>query len=408
MGVVSVNQHGNLFFYFRFNGRKYREGTGLKDTPHNRDKAEKYIRLINAEIAVGAFDYAKRFPHGNKTKPEAAPIGATFREYADTWLIANSPDKPDGLSPSTHEDYAHILLNQVYPILGGIPLSEISKASIKGLRTALSGLSSNRMKAIFKPIRGVISEALEDELIAVDPITVMRSRRGKGTPMPDVYPFSLKEIDTFKLALPWYWRLFVDVACFTGLRTSELLALKWSNVHLDTGYIQVREAVVRARVGPPKNKSSIRDVLMLPPVRNALLELMAGYCMTRRIKRKNARGYWKEHLYNILSYEPSLAGKYVFTNNKGGMWENRNIRERVWYPALERVGLRKRGLYQTRHTYASLMLLAGERPLWVANQMGHVDVNMIFERYAKYMPKGNEGSAFAEMYKAAGQPYGQP
>jgi len=408
MGVVSVNQHECLYFDFRYNGRRYREGTGLRDIPVNRVKAEKYMRLIDAEIAAGEFDYAKRFPHGNRIhlfEKTDKKSSQTFREYADIWLIANAPDKTDGLSPSTHEDYANILQNQVYPIIGHIPLSEIGKAEIKRLRAALVGMSSNRIKAIFKPIRGVINEALEDDIIDRDPITTVRVRRGKGTPMPEIYPFSLKEIEVFKLALPWYWRLFLEVACFSGLRTSELLALRWSNVRLDTGYIQVKEAVVRSRVGPPKNKSSIRDVLILPPARNALLELMAGYCMARMVKRKNARGYWKEHLLDLQNYEPGLMGPYVFSNNEGGMWENRNIRERVWYPALERVGLQRRGVYQSRHTYASLMLLAGERPLWVANQMGHVNVNMIFERYAKYMPKGDEGSAFSEMY---GQPFGRP
>jgi hypothetical protein len=42
--------------------------------------------------------------------------------------------------------------------------------------------------------------------------------------------------------------------------------------------------------------------------------------------------------------------------------------------------------YQTRHTYASMMLMAGENPLWVARQMGHADASITLKRYARWIP----------------------
>ncbi len=42
--------------------------------------------------------------------------------------------------------------------------------------------------------------------------------------------------------------------------------------------------------------------------------------------------------------------------------------------------------YQTRHTYASMMLSAGEHPMWVAQQMGHSDWAMIRKTYGRWMP----------------------
>ncbi|MGH9168431.1 MAG: site-specific integrase, partial [Acidimicrobiia bacterium] len=42
--------------------------------------------------------------------------------------------------------------------------------------------------------------------------------------------------------------------------------------------------------------------------------------------------------------------------------------------------------YQTRHTYASLMLSAGEDPTYIAAQMGHRDWAMIRRVYARWMP----------------------
>jgi integrase len=61
------------------------------------------------------------------------------------------------------------------------------------------------------------------------------------------------------------------------------------------------------------------------------------------------------------------------------------IRESMWSPALKRAGVRYRKPYQTRHTYASLMLMAGENPLWVAKQMGHTDAALTLKRYARWI-----------------------
>ena len=54
-------------------------------------------------------------------------------------------------------------------------------------------------------------------------------------------------------------------------------------------------------------------------------------------------------------------------------------------PTLQRAGLRPRDLYQCRHTFASLMLQAGEDPAWVAQMMGHTTTKMLYERYHRFI-----------------------
>jgi integrase len=61
------------------------------------------------------------------------------------------------------------------------------------------------------------------------------------------------------------------------------------------------------------------------------------------------------------------------------------IRDRMWTPALRRAKVRYRKPYQTRHTYASMMLMAGENPLWVAKQMGHTDAALTLKRYGRWI-----------------------
>ena len=52
-------------------------------------------------------------------------------------------------------------------------------------------------------------------------------------------------------------------------------------------------------------------------------------------------------------------------------------------------------MYQTRHTFATLMLAFGENPSWVAQQLGHTSAEMVYRRYTRFIPNltRQDGSA---------------
>jgi integrase len=58
--------------------------------------------------------------------------------------------------------------------------------------------------------------------------------------------------------------------------------------------------------------------------------------------------------------------------------------------------LRIRTMYQTRHTFATLMLSAGENPNWISRTMGHTSIEMLFKKYSGYIPNltHQDGAAF--------------
>ena len=97
-----------------------------------------------------------------------------------------------------------------------------------------------------------------------------------------------------------------------------------------------------------------------------------------------------------------LKSEFVFCNRDGGPLDRDNIMNRVWYPALKRAGIRVRKPYQTRHSFATLALSAGEAIGWVAKQMGHTSTKMVIEHYYRFIPNltRHDGSAFD---KAAAQ-----
>jgi integrase len=82
-----------------------------------------------------------------------------------------------------------------------------------------------------------------------------------------------------------------------------------------------------------------------------------------------------------------FKGAEIFQNPRTGeQWTgDKCIRQAMWAPALRRAGVRYRKPYQTRHTYASMMLMAGEHVMWVAKQMGHTDWSLTAKRYSRWI-----------------------
>jgi integrase len=81
-----------------------------------------------------------------------------------------------------------------------------------------------------------------------------------------------------------------------------------------------------------------------------------------------------------------LAGGAIFANPvTGKAWPDEKRQHQFWSRSLRRLGLRYREPYQTRHTFATLALMAGVNPSWVARQMGHVNPQMLFKVYARWI-----------------------
>jgi integrase len=82
-----------------------------------------------------------------------------------------------------------------------------------------------------------------------------------------------------------------------------------------------------------------------------------------------------------------LESGHVWLNPRTAKpWEtDAQLRKTLWLPLCARAGVRYRNPYQVRHTFASALLTAGHNPWYVAQQLGHVDVQMVFRIYGKFI-----------------------
>ncbi|MEH0739978.1 site-specific integrase [Vibrio cholerae] len=390
MGSVNVRD-GMLFFDFRYKGQRCREYTKLADNVVNRRRAAKLLKVIEAEIVTDRFDYSKYFPSSKSaTKFEAvkekqrqsekyfdAPDSPLFKEFAETWLAEMKVE----WSHSHLVDVEGVLNKYLLPTFGNKRISAINKAQIMQFRSILAKvpgrnsqfLSPSRINHIMTPLRMILNEAAD----RYDFTPAWKNIKALKVGRTEVDPFSLDEVELLLKHVDDDYYAYYVTRFFTGMRTGEVDALMWKDVDLENKTITVRQSIVRGRLKGLKTDGSYRVIQLTDRVIEAL----------------------EKHRCSV-----DEALKFVFTNAQKRHLNYAVVARSIWYPAIEKAGLKRRNPYQTRHTYATLLLSAGESPEWIANQMGHTTTTMLFRVYSRYVPNltRKDGSAFTQFLSSGG------
>src|SRR5450830_99217 len=346
---------------FMFRGVRCRERIPLKPTAANLKRAETHRSAIVYAISTGTFDYRTTCTDSPRALQFAERQGEveTLADYLDKWLTRQQKH----VKTSTYNGYRKIVLHQLIPWFGTKRLVEIRKRTIRE-RLEKHVASNKTLSNIQSVLRKALDDAVDDEIVETNPLAGWCYKNREAPKADDeIDPFSIDEQSRILAQLTGQGRNVIQFALWTGLRTSEFVALNWTDVDLIRGVIKVSKALTQHSDEPesPKTSAGAREVKLLPA---ALLAL------------ENQKAYtW-------------LKGEEIFQNpNTSQRWTgDQPIRKTLWAYALKRAGVRYRKPYQTRHTYASMMLTAGEHPMWVAKQMGHADWTMIARVYGRWMP----------------------
>jgi integrase len=357
-----------LYLDIHAKGRRRRVFSELPDTPRNRQVLEAKAETIERELFLGTFDLSKHFPR-TRTQP------VTFRELYAEWARKKATE----VSALTLKHYQETVEQKILPFWGQKRLDAVTPVFFDRFKAQLleSKLAPRTVNIVLMRLREMLRLAHDREYVRDDlgrwVVLVKDARAG-------IDPLSFEEKAKFLAALPLRWRPYFEVAFGTGLRPSEQLALSWERINQERSVIQVREGWREGRATRLKTTASYRDVDILPAVAKAFeaQRLIAG------------------------------GSELVFPNRFGGHINLRNLRRRVWYPALARAGLGRRDLYNTRHTFATHALASGEDPGWVAKMLGHTTLTMLVTRYYRYVPNltRKDGSLLARRLARRGKPSG--
>lgn len=363
-GVRAVSDT-SIEITFMYRGVRCRERITLKPTATNLKKAEQHKAAIEHAISIGTFDYSVTFP-GSARAAKFAPEASreTVNGFLTRWLEA----KQKHVASSTFDGYRKLVTLRLIPALGDTMMVDLKRKAVRDWLDTLE-VSNKTLSNIQSCLRSALNDAVDEELIETNPLAGWTySRKDAPSTDDDVDPFSPEEQQAILGQLTGQAKNLVQFALWTGLRTSELVALDWGDIDWLREEVMVSRAMTQASKGVaeiPKTSAGRRAVKLLRPAMEAL-------------KAQKAHTF--------------LADAEVFQNPRTlERWAGDGpIRKTMWVPAMKKAGVRYRRPYQTRHTYASMMLSAGEHPMWVAKQMGHKDWTMIARVYGRWMPSADE------------------
>ncbi|MGR5177873.1 Arm DNA-binding domain-containing protein [Vibrio mediterranei] len=379
MAHIRIRPNGRIQFDLHMFGVRFREGTQLLATPKNLRAAQAQLKQMNAEIDLGTFQYRDYFPESKKVAKFETLHRERFPDhhypflsnYANEWFERSKAN----WKPSYQNTVRNTLDRYLIAEFGDMLISDIRLSHVDYFRQDLRGrcgrdgktpLTNKRINHILWPLIAILSLGAEEYQFNYPfrRYKALKEERAESSPM------NIDEVHAFLAAVDPDWRDYFLVRFWTGLRSCEIHGLYWKHIDFDHRLIRVRQNYVNGEMGDVKTPKSRRELRMSEAVYQAML-------------RQRSK----------VNHEDEA---FVFPHPKGSGLDTHYVSEKLWYPTLDKAGLKRRRPYETRHTAAVLHIAAHENPLYISHMLGHSNTKLLFDVYAPYVANASrqDGRAF--------------
>lgn len=318
---------------------------------------------------------------------------ATVGVAADLWV---QRAEEDGLERGTIDQYRQLSRLHVKPLLGAERLSRLTRPAVEAYRDDLVRTRSKAMagKAV-RALSSILADAMRRGLVAQNvarDVKVVRSGREKAK-------IVIPTKDELKALIEHAGedlRPMIVTAIFTGLRSSELRGLRWSDVDLKAASISVTQRADKfGDIGSPKSGAGHRTIPIGPKV---VSELRA----------------WKLRC-------PKGKDGLVFPNSQGGVQQYSHILRRKFFPLQIRAGVcdpvmengkpkldakeqplmePRFGFHHLRHAAASAWIKQRIDLKRLTVWMGHSSVQITLDTYGHLMADASGDAALVAAAQA--------
>lgn len=354
---------GEGTLYQRSDGRwvgaiQYRDAAGRKRRKpvYGRSQSEARQKLRQA---ITSLDAGLPIPDARTT------LGA----WLNDWLAQEVRPR---LAWSTYQSYESYVRVHIIPAIGKVSLAKLTPGHVERLMNGMlkEGLSPRSVQLTQAILRRALARAEKWGLVArnvaslVDPPTQYHKEFRLLEPAE-----TQRLMDT--LQDERLWALFF-VALTLGLRSGELRGLRWIDVDLNAGQLQVQQSIQRIegtlQAKPPKTEKSRRR-LPLPAV---TCEALRQHRERQELEREFAGGDWRDH-------------GLVFTTRIGTPIDAANLTHE-FQRALARHGFPRMRLHDLRHACASYLISSGVEMRIVMEILGHSQISLTANLYAHVLP----------------------
>jgi integrase len=333
-------------------------------------------RRVNRKVVVGTVEEyrteaaAKKAVNALRIDINKESTQAGLRPLTVEQLIAHYKEKElseNGLKKavSTAAVYASILDEYIERRWGSYRLPDVRTIAVEDWLGSLIGIKTQKPLApatkakIRNVMHALFNHAMRHEWLERNPITLVR-QSAKRQRVPDV--LEVEEIKALLAELPEPFKTMVFLDAATGLRVSELVGLKWSDIDFDKLEINLRRGVVDGFVGPMKTEASRKPI----PLDSGLAEVL--------LDRRGRSEYAGPDDWLFAS--PRMKGVKPYSPD--------TLLSKVIRPAAKRAGIAKRiGWHTFRHTFATLLKANGEDVKVVQESLRHANSRITLDTYTQ-------------------------
>lgn len=302
----------------------------------------------------------------------------TVSQYLAYWLEHNVQDV---VRPRTYERYEAIVRLHIIPVLGKVKLHSLTPQHMNTLKSKKlkEGLSATTVSAVHEMFHKALDDAVKMGLVARNVCDMVSPPRKQHK---EFHLLTVEQVQKLLETAKGHPQetLFV-LALATGMRRGELLGLKWQDISLNKGTLQVRRMLSRlpTQMGKtrgdryiesePKTKSSKRNIVLA----GFALESLKQHRVRQDTMRQVAGDVWEEHDYVFCT----ALGKHLDPGYDALVQLKR---------LLAKAGLPDIRFHDLRHSAATLLLSMGVHPKVVQEILGHSEISMTMDIYSHVLP----------------------
>jgi integrase len=296
-----------------------------------------------------------------------------FDDFVETIYV---PTMLPLMAASTQGRYKGVIRNYLKPNFGDLCLRDVTPLTVQQYLSGMAGskLAFESRDKIRDVLSSILGSAVQYQLLVRNPVEGLKlppAKRGKLT-KPYIIPAQFLVLVQL-IREPYATMVFVAV--YTGLRVSELVGLRWRNVH--DGSISIEERYCRGDWGPPKSESSAATIAVNLDVIQRIHRLKT---LTVEVKAGTAN-----RQYQVV--KSSTPDDLVFQSLvKGGPMRDNNILTRHIKPAARRLGLGFVNWRCLRTSHATWLKMAGADVKDAQAQMRHSRSSTTLDIYQQFVP----------------------
>ncbi|MCL0048213.1 site-specific integrase [Dehalococcoidia bacterium] len=317
---------------------------------------------------------------GNFVKPGKANLGNFLEQWLKDYAWPN-------LAPRTAEGYEHIIRRHLIPGLGNIPLTQLKPEHLQryyaeklsdGRCDGKGGLNPRTVRHHHVTLHNALQSAVKWGLLSRNPTDAVSPPRCQQSEWQTLSEDDIHTLLEAAKDTPYYALFYL--ALFTGMRRSELLALRWCDVDLLLCQLYVTRTLHHLRNGEivfrsPKTSKGRRLVALSPSTALVLGEHKEMQAGTRTMMGVSLKD--DDLVFSDLNGKPLLP----------------NTVTHAWIKLVKRAGLEGIRLHDARHSHASLMLKAGTHPKIVQERLGHASIQITLDTYSHVAPGLQQAAA---------------